>query len=71
MSDQQVKLLREAAESMVAWFDAEDKNLGSFHDRMDLCKHAEWTARKALGQDVGEFEGVPRLILTIGMKEEG
>ena len=68
MSDR--TLLREAAESMVAWFDAEDKNLGSFTDRVDLCKHAEWTARKALGQDVGEFVGVPRLILTIGNKEE-
>ena len=71
MDEQQVTLLREAAESMVAWFDAEDKNLGSFHDRMDLCKHAEWTARKALGQNVGEFEGVPRLILTMSRREGG
>ena len=56
--------LQEAAEASARWYEAEDKNLGTFHDRMDMCKYAEWASRKALGEDVGEFEGVPRLILT-------
>lgn len=56
--------LQAAGEAMVRWFDAEDQTLGSFHDRMDLCKYAEWAARRALGEDVGEFEGVPRLIIS-------
>lgn len=64
--DIQAELLLAAAEAMVRWFDAEDGNLGTFHGRMDLCKYAEWTARKALGQEVGEFEGVPRLVLSFG-----
>lgn len=58
--------LLEACKAMVLWFDAEDKNLGTFHDKMDLCKYAEWAARKALGQEVGEFEGVPKLVLVLG-----
>ena len=57
--------LREACKAMVAWFDAENKHLGTFRDRMDLCKYTEWTARRALGQDVWEFAGVPRLLLQI------
>ena len=56
--------LQEAAEAMLRWFEAEDKHLGTFHDRMDLCQYVEWASRKALGEDVGEFEGVPRLIIT-------
>ncbi len=55
--------LRQAAEAMVLWFDAEGKNLGTFHQKMDLCKYSEWCARKALGQEVGEFEGVPQLVI--------
>ncbi len=58
--------LREAVEASVQWFEAEDKHLGTFHDRMDMCNYAEWISRKALGQDVGKFEGVPRLITTTG-----
>lgn len=54
-----------AVEAMVRWFVAEDQHLGTFHDRMDLCAFTEWTARKALGQEVGEFKGVPRLILQV------
>lgn len=54
---------RQAVEAMVRWFDAERDNLGTFHDKMDLCKYAEWAARKALGEDVGEFKGVPRLLI--------
>lgn len=48
---------------MVRWFDAEEQNLGTFHDKMNLCKYTEWAARRALGQDVGEFSGVPRLLI--------
>jgi len=58
--------MREAVEACVQWFDAEDKYLGTFHDRMDLCCYAEWACRKALGQDVGEFKGVPRILITRG-----
>ena len=54
-----------AVEAMVLWFDAENDDLGTFHDKMDLCKYAEWCARRALGQEVGEFEGVPRLVLVL------
>jgi len=64
-----------AIDAMLKWFNAEDNFLGSFNDRMDLCKYAEWAAKKANGQDVGEFEGVPRLVLvtrdTLSQIEEG
>ena len=56
--------LEAAVEAAVRWFDAEDESLGTFHDRMDLCCYAEWAARKSLGQDVGDFQGVPRLLIT-------
>ena len=56
----------QAIEACLAWFEAEDKNLGTFHDKMDLCAYAEWALRKASGQDVGEFKGVPKLILSRG-----
>jgi hypothetical protein len=62
--------LRDAAEANLAWFEAEDYSLGSFNDRMDLCKYVEWACKKALGQEVGEFKGVPRFILTIGRDHE-
>ncbi len=64
------ELLEQAAIAMVTWFDAEDRKIAaSFNDKMDYCKYAEYCARKALGQDVtefekdGEFVGVPRLVL--------
>lgn len=63
-------LYKAAVEAMVLWFDAENQNLGSFHEKMDLCAYAEWTARRAMGQDVGDFKGVPRLVLTIGQPDE-
>jgi len=56
--------LEAAVEAAVLWFDAEDEYLGTFHDRMDLCCYAEWAARKAIGQDAGDFKGVPRLLIT-------
>ncbi len=54
----------DALTAMIAWFDAESKNLGSFNDRMELCNYAEWAARKSMGQDVGDYEGVPQLIFS-------
>jgi len=57
--------LKDAVEANIAWFNAENNNLGSFNDRMDLCKYSEWASRKAIGQDIGEFQCVPRLILTL------
>jgi hypothetical protein len=60
------ELLRDAVTAIVAWFDAEDQNTGTFWDRCDLCKYAEWAARRALGQDVGEYKGIPRLVIQFG-----
>lgn len=71
------ELMEQAVIAMVAWFDNENNSLkkdkyGSrsttkaFYERMDCCAYAEWCARKALGQSVSEeFEGVPRLTLTL------
>jgi hypothetical protein len=56
--------LLKAVEANVQWHDVESGYLGTFHDRMDLCCYSEWASRKALGQDVGEFKGVPQLIIT-------
>ena len=63
--------LRKACEAMVRWFDAENQTLGTFHDRMDLCKYAEWCTRRALGEDVGDFEGVPQLLLILNQEAPG
>ncbi len=54
----------DALTAMIAWFDAESKSLGSFYDRMELCNYAEWAARKSIGQDVGDYKGVPQLIFS-------
>jgi len=67
------ELMEQAVIAMVAWFDNENAPLKkdrssteAFHERMDLCAYAEWCSRKALGQPVSEeFEGVPRLVLTL------
>lgn len=59
----ELKRLGTAVTAMVAWFDAEKADTGTFWDKAELCKYAEWAARKAIGQDVGEFEGIPRLFL--------
>lgn len=57
------ELCRQAITAIVQWFDAERMNLGSFHDRMELCNYAEWLARKAAGQDVGEYHGIPKITI--------
>ena len=57
--------LKDAVEASVAWFDAEHRGLGSFYDRMELSNYSEWACRKSIGQDVGEYKGVPRLILSL------
>lgn len=61
-------LALEACRAMVNWFDGEmlsgDERM-DWRDLYDLCKYAEWCARKALGQDVGEFEGCPRLVISL------
>lgn len=61
----EIERLQAAIAAQIRWFNAERDGLGTFHDRMDLCKYSEWAARKAMGEDVGEFEGVPRLIITV------
>jgi hypothetical protein len=63
--------LTAASEAMVRWFDAEEENPGTFWDRVDLCKYTEWIARKALGQEVGDYAGVPKLIITCRHQSEG
>lgn len=56
--------LLEAVRASCLWAIAEQRTLGSFHDRMDLCSYAEWCCDKALGRPhAEEWEGVPRLIL--------
>jgi len=56
-------LHKKAVLFQVAWFNAENCNLGSFQDKMELCKLTEYYSRKALGEDVGEYKGVPRISL--------
>ena len=58
----------EALEACRVWHIAEDKTLGTFHERMELCKYSEWTTRRALATAKGlafdeEFNGVPRLMI--------
>ena len=54
----------EAIEACIAWFDAETKTLGTFHNRMELCNYSEWACRKVAGQYVEEYKGTPQLVFT-------
>jgi hypothetical protein len=59
--------LLEAVKAYMLWHVAEDKNLGTFHAKMDLCSYAEWAGKKALGlPHAPEWKGVPRIAITIG-----
>lgn len=68
---EKLALALEALEAVVAWFDAEDQHTGSFHDKMELCNYAEWVSRKALGQEVGEYVPVPKLLIKLGDPHHG
>ena len=58
--------LLEAVKAYKIWDMAEEKNLGSFHDKMDLCSYAQWAGNKALGlPHEPEWRGVPRLTITL------
>lgn len=57
--------LAAAAKANFAWHIAEEKSLGSFTARLELCNYSQWLTRKALDQ-VGEYSGVPRLLLDPG-----
>ena len=62
-------LLIEALEAHELWNEAEDKHLGTFHQRMDLCSYAQFMTEKALAHVRGlafdkEWAGVPRLVIT-------
>lgn len=59
----------DAIKACIAWFDAESKNIGSSRFKMDLCHYSEWACRKSMGQDVGEYKGLPRITLTIDNEE--
>lgn len=56
--------LREALEACAAWHYAESNNVGSFQEKMELCKYSEWATQKALGLSSGvQYEGVPRMFI--------
>lgn len=68
MSTEQFDLAVKALRAHRAWDLAERTNIGTFHDRMELCNYAQWLTEKTLrlidGEPEGEpFEGVPRLLL--------
>ena len=64
-------MLVKALEAQERWFEAENKFLGTFYDRMDLCSYSEYLMKKALAHVRGElfveeWVGVPQLIITMG-----
>jgi hypothetical protein len=66
-----VGLLVKALEAHALWAKAENEHLGTFHERMDLCSYAEFMTEKALAHVRGElfekeWQGVPRIIITVG-----
>ena len=56
-------LMREALEAHQAWAIAEEKHLGDFDVRSELCYYANHLTEKALGLTVGDYEGVPHMIV--------
>ncbi len=59
-------LLLEAARACRLWHIAEEKGLGTFEARMDLCSYSEYATKVALGLipfDT-EWQGVPCLVIT-------
>jgi hypothetical protein len=68
--------LVEACEAHEAWAEAEDKHLGSFHDRMEIGNLSEYLTRKALAMVRGQeftdiYKGVPQLIIRTNAKAQG
>lgn len=62
--------LLEAVKAYMLWHIAEDKNLGTFHAKMDLCSYSEWAAKKALGlPHEPEWRGVPHIVITMGEEQ--
>jgi hypothetical protein len=58
-----IKALEEAARACHAWHVAEDRGLGTFQQRMELCHYSEYlTEQVLLGGDT-PYEGVPRITL--------
>lgn len=56
----------EAVEAYVLWNIAEDKNIGTFHEKMDLYSYAKWAGNKALGlPHDSEWRGVPSIVITM------
>ena len=56
----------EAVKAYMIWNLAEDKNLGTFQDKMDMCSYAEWAGKKALGLPHDkEWKGVPRIAISL------
>lgn len=60
--------MKSALEACRAWHIAEDKNIGSHHDRMELCHYSHWLTNKTLAKVNGkifteEYKGLLRIVL--------
>ena len=54
---------KDAAIANYAWFYCEDKNIGNFRIRGELCNYAEHLTKKALLDCDKEYQGLPHLFL--------
>ena len=48
----------------VAWLYAEEGDVTSFQQNMELCNLTEHYSKKAIGEDVGDYKSVPRITLS-------
>lgn len=56
--------LLDAVKAYKLWDLAEENNLGSFSDKMNLCSYAQWAADRALGRaHAKEWTPVPQITL--------
>lgn len=58
------ELLEQLAYAQYVWHKSEEKNLGTFHKRMEICNYVEWLAVKAIEGTDEPFKLVPTLRLT-------
>lgn len=70
MNNELHTLMRAALQANEVWHIAEDKSLGTFHQRVELCNYSEWITRKALAADGGApfdepFQGMPRILIDV------
>lgn len=56
--------LRHASQANLDWHESENKSLGTFWERVELCDYSQWCAKKALGLPCDEeYPGIPKLVL--------